>query len=234
MSDEDEFSEFQSEVRRKRLRLIALVALVITAIGILPWLIGFGFLGSRLVFSKKVTIYAINTSTETRLAWVEMPGPFAGRSARTELAPNSLQRLTSLSGRFDLVLADDDGAELERTSLNARDDIFYNPLGEACLAVFDLTPFYGNPNAPEEIPILDRIPQGTAIYEITADTLVLPRRLNPQRAAGAVHWIEDFGCDLLEPDQAGYLEMRAALKLQERYEQALEHQQELERARTGG
>ena len=193
-------------------KLPAIIGLaLVAALAIGPKLAGFGWFGARFLFSAEVPIYALNLSGQD--VTVEL-----SFSSDTTLAAGTLEVLETLAGPITLVARDADGTVVDELSIDAQGPLFYNVAGADCLAVFDLTSFYG-PQQRSAVTLHARIEQGTRLYPIDAETVVLPRRTNPDSTHGDVHWIESVSCSSLDPDRENELLMWAESRFMERRRQ---------------
>ncbi len=208
MTDLD-YDELVVPSARRRYALIGLIAAAfLLAVGGVPKILGFGWFASRMIGSEEIFVYVLNTSGQD----IEVQLPFA---ASRNVPAGTIETLRTLDGEITITALDMDGNVLETLDVSADGDLFYNALGSECLAVFDLTGLYGGEG---DMEVEARIFKSQHIYQITADTLIMPRRVAPDEARGVVHWIDTVGCNLLEEDNEEYLLAQAQVRLEDRRE----------------
>ena len=196
-------------------------ALFAAAIGGIPWLIGFGPFGHRLLTGDEIPVHVLNLSGGD----LEIELSFA---ATATVPGGTLETLNTLSGGATLRAIESDGTTLDEIDFDADGPVFYFA-GDECFAVFDISDFYGGEPDEGDVHVVRRMPEGTNFHAFEADTIVLPRRVAPDQARGVVHWLEDVPCDLLSPENEGYLTTRSFVRLQqrrERYEEQLREARE--------
>lgn len=186
----------------------ALGSLALVALGVIPWLLGAGWFGLRLASAGEVPIHVLNTSGSD----IEVQVSFASRRV---VASGTMETIETLAGPVSLTTHNADGELLESFEFEASVPVFYNAMGSECLAVFDLTPYYGG-QTEQPLQVLRRITRDERLVELDAGTLLLPRRTAPDQATPPVHWVEVVGCTLLEPAEEDYLVGQAEFRLQQR------------------
>lgn len=186
-------------------------------IGVIPYLLGFGFFASRVILSKDVNVYVWNFSGEELTFEIDF-------SEDVNL-PAGMETVRTLTGPVSITARGTDGEIVEHFDIELERPVFYNANGSTCFAVYDVTAYYDG-TEDSRLRLVDRIYQDDTFYEIQADTVVLPRRPTPTQAIGDVHWIEPVtDCDNLDPAYEESLLVQAEIRLQRRreeYEQALE------------
>ena len=207
---------------RSALTFVVVAALFAAAIGGIPWLIGFGPFGHRLLTGDEILIHVLNLSGGD----LEIELSFA---ATTTVPGGRMETLNTLSGGATLRAIQPDGAVRDEIEFDANGHVFYFAGDDECFAVFDISDFYGGEPDESDIHVVRRMPVGTNFHVFEADTVILPRRMAPDQARGTVHWLEDVPCDLLSAENAGYLTTRSFVRLQarrERYEEQLREARE--------
>lgn len=193
--------------RSRRAAILCAVA-ALAALAVIPRLLGAGWFGARVVLAREVPIHVLNTSGQDLVIKV----PFA---SATTVRAGTIETVETLAGPVALEAFGEDGERAEFFEFDAQVPVVYNALGSECLAVFDLTPFYGGEHAAP-LRVLDRISRDERLVELDAGTLILPRRTPPDQATAPVHWVEVVGCTLLDPSEEAYLVGQAEFRLQER------------------
>jgi hypothetical protein len=184
------------------------VAVVFALVG-LPWAVGYGPLGVRLVTSHRVAIHVLNLSGGD----VDVQLPF---ERRTVVRAGTLETLETLSGTIEIVTWDDELQESDRFTVEATGPMLYDVGATQCLAVFDVTGMYGG-RAQDAITFVEAVVRQRT-YAFRADTVLLPRRTPPDTAVGTVHWIEPVDCETLTDGDPDDLLMWAEYRLRLRRE----------------
>jgi hypothetical protein len=220
MAEETENNDLYEPIAptNPRTRVVAGVAVVaiVAVIGAIPAALGFGFFGYRL-FGNDVTIHILNVSGTDVVVTASFASP-------VESAAGSLNTAKSLSGPITIEAVDGSGVVVDSLAYNATTDILYNVAGGTCFAVFDATEFYSGADNPL-LRVADRIPAEQRLYDIAAETVVLPRRPPPAEASGMVHWIEDVDCSSLVPENEADLLTWAEYRMLARFERQQDAQQ---------
>jgi len=215
MSD-SEIEGFEVPPSRPWLAPLVVVS-AIAVIGVIPYLLGFGFFATRVIFSQDVNVYVWNFSGEELTFEIEF--------AEDVHLPAGMETVRTLTGPVTVAALNTDGEVVESFDLEIERPLFYNSNGSTCFAVYDVTSYYDG-TEDSRLRLVDRIYQDDRFYEIQAETVVLPRRPTPTQAIGDVHWIEPVtDCDNLDPAYEESLLVQAEIRLQRRreeYEQALQ------------
>lgn len=198
-------------------RLVVIIILIAVAVAaIYPSLIGIGPFGIKSFRAESVHLWVYNTTEQTTHVETSYGAPLAHEHV-LELAPMGIGHLYLKAGRRRLKIETRGGTE--KDSFNLSNDTIITTGDRTCYAVFDMSNFYDESKpADSDITLVDRVTAGTRMYVSTADTLVVPRQAMPRRAIGTVHWVEDFDCSLLAPEEEDTLMMRARVKLETREE----------------
>lgn len=227
MPVQDQSGEFQALVdsagdgRRSRAPAIVAALALVAAIGGIPWAIGFGPFGHRLLTGDEIPVHVLNLSGGDLTIELSF-------AADVVVAGGRMETLTTLTGGASLTSRDSDGEVRDQLTFDADGPVFYFAGDDECFAVFDISDFYGGEPDEGDIRVVSRMPVGTNLHLFGADTVVLPRRVAPDQARGTVHWLEDVPCDLLTPENEGYLTTRSFVRLQQRRER---YEEELREAR---
>ena len=219
MSEDDELQDWGE--RRGVLGPIVAIAGFIAALGLIPMTLGFGPFGLRVLTGETIDVHVLNLSGEDLVVSLSFSEPHP-------VTAGTMETLSTLSGRSQLVSTRPDGSVLDEIELDAAGAVFYNAGGGRCFAVFDLSDFYGGGD-DARLQVVARLGEDTRAYEFDADTVVLPRRVAPANARGVVHWIEPVGCNLLEPEEEPFLLGQNRVRLEqrrERYEENLRQARE--------
>ncbi|TVR01423.1 MAG: hypothetical protein EA398_10050 [Deltaproteobacteria bacterium] len=220
--DDLEEDGFERARRRQGLTIALVVLAGVVAIGGIPWALGFGPFAARLLSSTDVIVHVINRS--------EVPVEVEVSFARpVTVLPGHLDTTTALTGPLDVVARNTETGEVvESLSIRATGPIFYNVLGATCLVIFDLTALYGGQGG--EMRVHARVMEDERLFVVEAQTVVRPRHPAPESALGTVHWVEDFGCDMVRDGDDAFLLARAELRMRERLDLLEERRRLLEGA----
>lgn len=205
--------------------MVAVLGLLL-AVGGIPWAIGFGPFGHRLLTGDEIAVHVLNLSGgELRIE--------LSFAADAMVEGGRMDTLTTLSGGATLRSVDSDGIVRDEIEFDADGPVFYFAGDDQCFAVLDISDFYGGEEDEGDLQVVRRMPVGTNFHAFDADTIVLPRRVAPDQARGTVHWLEDVPCDLLTPENEGYLTTRSFVRLQQRRERYEEELREAREAAQG-
>ena len=178
-------------------------------LAVVPKLLGLDWFALRAITSKTIYVHVLNTSGQ------DLEVSVSHGSTETVTA-GTMALIQTMSGDVSISARGLDGELLEELEVRLDDDTLYNALGSECLAVLDVSSFYGADNIP--FSVVDRIRREDRLYTFTAGTVLLPRGTPPDSAAPPVHWIETFGCELLDDEEEGYLLTQAQVRLNARWE----------------
>ncbi len=209
---------------RSALTAAIVVALFALALGAIPWLIGFGPFGHRLLTGDEIAVHVLNLSGGE----LEVELSFA---ATATIEGGRMETLMTLSGGATLTSRTPDGEVRDTITFDEDRPVFYfagSP--DQCFAVFDITDFYNGEPEEGDLKLVRPMPAGTNFHAFEADTIVLPRRVAPDQARGTVHWLEDVSCDLLSDENGPYLIARTFVRMQQRREAHEERQREAREA----
>lgn len=218
------------ERRRTERKMMAITGVVILLIiAIAPMLFGIGLFGLHSCQAERVQVWVYNTTDSPVGVRISVPAPL-GSVSEAQIEAQGIQRIFFSSGTRNLEVTNAQGERREEV-LELKSHTVITTGENTCYAVFDVTSFYHEQITEQaEMSLVERVPAGTFIYSTTATTLVVPRQAMPRRAAGAVHWLEDFDCSLLEPENEAELMLVAYAKLETR-EEAFQERLEQRRAR---
>ncbi len=217
------FQRRRRQAARNRFLLLFLAALLLALTAIVPLLMGVGIFGLSSFKATEKALWVYNTTDTEASVDIAYEAPLAIHYTET-LAPYAITH-TRLKTGHRVIRTTVHGAETSHRVTLTHPTIV--TLGsETCLAVFDMTPFYHRSQFEDpSLKLVDTIEAGTAVYQVQADGMVVPRQAMPRNVNGTIHWVEDFGCDLLKEENRDVLMMRARQKLEER-EDALQKQME--------
>jgi len=207
---DDDYAPGDIDTSGSRVGMIV-VAVCVLIFAALPYALGYGPFGLRLLTASKAVIHVLNISGQELTIDVSFSSPKRVRAIDT---------VETLTGPIRLIARDADGQEVERFETRLTGDLFYNATGAACIAVFDLTDYYVD-GEDASIRVARRVFRGEVYFPIEAATVVLPRRAAPNQARGTVHWIEQVNCDTLQVENEEELLMWAEFRLRERRERLL-------------
>src|SRR5690625_88497 len=182
---------------------------------IYPALIGIGPFGIQSVRADTVSVWVYNTTEHTADVDIAYNAPLAFHHQET-LPPYGIERLLMKAGKRTLKITQND--QTQSASIDVQHPTLFTLGQKTCYAVFDVSEFYhGNPKGQEpDLRLVETLPAGTFMYQSSANVMVVPRQALPSQVNGSIHWVEDFGCDLLRDDQRDTLLLRARMKLEER------------------
>ncbi len=214
----EEFSDLEMNPPPSRAWVpLAIMAVLVVALGVGPRLMGFGFFGARLALSDDVLVHVLNTSGKDLRVTLSFTEP-------EDVPAGTIQTLTGISGPGSLTIATMDGEVLSTHEIDLQRPLFVNAQGSECLAVVDMSAYYnGGSQRGGGLTFVERIHEDREIYQTTADYLVLPRRTFPDQVRGTIHWIDTISCSLLDPamedDALMYLEGRMRIRRQQQEEE---------------
>lgn len=201
----------------------ALVAFI-AALGLIPMALGFGAFGLRLIVSDQIPVHILNLSG----ADADITLSFA---ADAQVVAGTMDTMETLSGPFEITATHPDGTVVDQLEIDADGPVFYNVGGGKCFAVFDISTLYlGEGESESDVTVVARLYEDTRFYAFEADTILLPRRVPPDRAFGTVHWLEPVACSLLDPAEESFLVGRSLVRLGHRRDQYEEARQEAREA----
>lgn len=217
------FERKKKKERSERRLWIAILTVAVAVAAIYPALIGIGPFGIQSVRSATVAVWVYNTTEHTTDVDIAYNAPLAFHHQES-IPPYGIQRLMLNAGKRTLTLSHKDITS--DIQVDIQHPTLFTLGNRTCYAVFDVGEFYhGNPQGNEpDLRFIETIPAGTFMYQSRADVMVVPRQALPSKVNGSIHWVEDFGCDLMDDDQRDTLLLRARMKLEER-QAALEEAQ---------
>lgn len=168
---------------------IALAALLVVA-G-LPKALGLGWFGARQWASQRVSLHVLNTAG--RDLYVE-----ADLTRRLYATAGRIETTQTFTGPNVLRVLELDGTEVSRHAIDIRGQVLVNAQGSECLAVVDISSFYGG-GGSQRLELVARVPKEQEIVPIETEQVVLPRRQFPDQARIPIHWIETTDCRMLDP-----------------------------------
>jgi hypothetical protein len=187
--------------------LIALGALAaLGLIGGIGQLSGAGWFAHRTILWGEGELYVLNMG-------MEPVGVVADGGKLVEVAPQDAQLIPLIGGTTRVEVRDKSGTVTQTHEVTIDGSHALLKLGEPrCLAVVDLTPFYGGKGGGQII-IHEVVPADQPVWIAGSRNVVWPRRDLPPRLAGGDgpgRWVEIVGCELLDdrPFLAGMLQLR--------------------------
>jgi hemin uptake protein HemP len=232
MDPEETLADVEREYRRKQRRTRWLTALIFTAFlgltGLIPWLFGYGFLGMALFSENDVKLHVMNSTHRPAVATVTRASGLFPASEQFDVGPRQIKSFGLLGGDVEITMEHHGETLIDRQSFDLTNDLFVTADPSLCFAVFDLEPLYTGEALPGELPIVARFGPDELTYPITSDAVVLPRKVHPDRKVGTLHWIEDFSCDTVDPENETILQEVALNTLtmrQQRLQEARERRQ---------
>lgn len=220
--EQDAAFERKKNTEKSERRLwIGIILAAFAVVAIYPALIGIGPFGIASVRADTVPVWIYNTTEHTTDVDLAYNAPLAFHHQET-IPPYGIQRMLMKAGKRTLTLTQNNHADAH--PLDVQHPTLITLGDQTCYAVFDVTAFYqGEEDA--DLQLVETIPAGTFVYESSANVMVVPRQALPHQVSGNIHWVEDFGCDLIQEDQRDTLLLRARMKLEER-QAALEKAQQ--------
>lgn len=215
MSDalEAELGQIRARARKRTIVVAGTILAAMALVGAVPALLGYGPFASRLLFGGRVAVHLLNASDHDLVVSMPFVAP-------TEVKAGHMETVQTLRGPFELVARDASGQVVERLEGDAERPMVVNLLGATCLAVFDLTGFYGSDD--RTVSVVTTLAGDVRLYEIEADAVVLPRRPPLDRAAGTVHWIELIDCASVGEDNRDDLAAWGEFRIMQRYNELQE------------
>jgi hypothetical protein len=211
MNEDDDLLPPQPSPLKARLGIAAAILAGLLVIGGIGELSGAGWFAHRSIMWGEGELYVLNMGDEPLKI-------VADGVEREEVAARDARIIPLIGGTTHISLSSAAGEP--RGVYDVTIDGSYALLkvgSEVCLAVADITPYYGGKRTPQGVPIQEVVGAEQALWIAGSRNVVWPRREFPKILAGGDgpgRWVEMVGCDLLE-DRAflsGYLELR----LQER------------------
>lgn len=211
---EASFERKRKKEKTDRMLWIGILVAAFAVVAIYPALIGVGPFGIKSIRADTVAVWVYNTTEHTADVDLAYNAPLAFHHEEN-IAPYGIQRLMMKAGKRSFTFTQ---RETPKTvNLHITSPTLFTLGKDTCYAVFDVGEFYhGAEQGEAELKLVQTIPAGTFMYESPADVMVVPRQALPQKAQGSIHWVEDFGCQLIEDGQRPTLLLRARMKLEER------------------
>lgn len=211
---EASFERKRKKEKADRVLWLGIISAALAIVVIYPALIGIGPFGIKSIRADTIPIWVYNTTEHTTDIDVAYNAPLAFHH-QENIPPYGIERMMMKAGMRTLKVTHNEQTETMRLDLQHPTLL---TLGKkTCYAAFDVGEFYhGTDEGEPELRLVQTIPAGTFMYESTADVMVVPRQALPQRVHGTIHWVEDFGCELIEERHHDTLLLRARMKLEER------------------
>lgn len=211
---EASFERKRRKEKADRLLWIGIIGAALAMVVIYPALIGIGPFGIKSIRADTIPIWVYNTTEHTTDVDMAYNAPLAFHH-KDNIPPYGIQRMMMKAGERTLIITHSDTSDTVRLDLQHPTLLTLGK--ETCYAAFDVGEFYhGTDEGEPELRLVDTIPAGTFMYQSPADVMVVPRQALPQRVHGTIHWVEDFGCELIQDEQRDTLLLRARMKLEER------------------
>lgn len=200
--------------------LMGAVFVIAAVLGaIVPTLSGYGPFGWVLITTEQAEVYVLNQSGQTLVVRARLAEPLV-------IEDGHLDSLKARTGPNQLIVESESGEVLDTQDVELGERSIYTGLGASCVAIIDLTGFYGGREG--DLRLVDGLDSERRWAPLESHMVLLPRRAPPQQVVGSIYWVEEMPCDLLHHDDLSYLYTQAEVRLRHRYEQ---HQELLERAR---
>lgn len=211
---EASFERKRLKEKSDRLLWLGIVGVAVLIVFIYPVLMGIGPFGIKSIRADTKSIWVYNTTEHSADVDVAYNAPLSFHH-KENIPPYGIQRLMMKAGQRTFTVTQNNDERTTRINLQHPTLI---TLGKrTCYAAFDVSEFYhGTDQGEPELRLVHTIPAGTFMYESPSDVMVVPRQALPQRVQGTIHWVEDFGCDLIQEGQEATLLLRARMKLEER------------------
>lgn len=191
------------------------VLVAIAGIGGIGQLSGAGWFGYRDWMYGPGELYALNMGDEP--LWISVDG-----MERLEVPAQNAQIADLMGGTSHVVVTDTDEAVVDEYDITIDgSDAFLKLTDEGCLAVVDITPFYGG-NASGALDFEAYLRRDARVWIPQSRNVVWPRKDFPSRLEGGQGkglWFELVACDLFEEPK--FLDGYLAARIEQRMEKAL-------------
>lgn len=212
----DETESYERPSRLKKVAIwVVIVGLVLAGIGFIGHLSGAGWFGYRTWLYEGGELYMLNMSGQPLYASVD-------GAPKVEVPAQNAQIVDLLGGTSVVEVTDAAGAPAGRYEVEVnRSDAFLKLTDEGCLAVVDVTPFYGG----KQGAMLDfeaYLRRDARLWIPRSRNVIWPRKDFPaqlQGGEGKGYWFELVACELL--DEPVFLDAYLATRLDSRMAKAL-------------
>lgn len=207
---------YERPSRLKKILLGALVVgLALTGVGLIGHLSGAGWFGYRTWLYEGGELYLLNMSKQALYASVDGAPP-------VEVPAQNAQIVDLLGGTSVVEITDASGAPAGRYDVRVnRSDAFLKLTDEGCVAVVDVTPFYGG-TQKDMLDFEAYLRKDARLWIPRSRNVIWPRKDFPaqlQGGEGKGYWFELVGCELL--DEPVFLDAYLATRLDSRMAKAL-------------
>lgn len=211
MTEDDDLIPPQPSPLKARLAILAAVLVGLLIIGGIGQLSGAGWFAHRSILWGEGELYVLNMGDEPLKI-------VADGVEREEVAARDAQIIPLVGGTTHIRLLSASGEPRGEHDVTIDGSYALLKVGpEICLAVADITPYYGGKGGAQGVPIHEVVRADQPIWIAGSRNVVWPRRDFPKILAGGDgpgRWVEMVGCDLL--DDRGFLSGYLELRLQER------------------
>lgn len=212
-----EVTESYERPSRLRAILIGLVvaALVLTGVGLIGHLSGAGWFGYRNWYYEGGELYLLNMSKQPLYASID-------GGERVEVPAENAHIVDVQGGTSVVDITDASGAAAGRYEVTVdRSHAFLKLTDEGCLAVVDVTPFYGG-TQKDKLDFEAYLRRPTRVWIPRSRNVIWPTKDFPaqlQGGEGKGFWFELVACELL--DEPIFLDAYLATRLESRMAKAL-------------
>lgn len=191
------------------------VALILAAVGSIGQLSGAGWFGYRTFLYGEGQLYSLNMSPEP--LWISVDG-----RERVEVPAENANIVDLVGGTSSVEVFTADGKPVDSYSVKINDShAFLKLTDHACVAVVDITPFYGG----QQNRVLDFeafLKPHERLWFPQSKNVVWPRKDFPSRLQGGEGkglWFEIVACELF--DEVPFLDAYLATRIEQRMAAAL-------------
>ncbi len=173
------------------------------------YLSGLGWFGYRSFFYGSGELYVMNRGDAEASVSVDGREPVV-------IKPDHYEMLELIGGTSEVLVEQDDDTTTYPIETN-HSDAFLRVSNKECLVATNVTPFYGDGKAPDDLEIVERIRSGEHVYVPGSLNVMWPRQNFPDQLSGSGGpgiWVETVGCALF--DEPDYLQSYLRVRLQDR------------------
>lgn len=211
----DELSEKKPSSVGKWVALIAGLLAVLGVVGFIGTISGAGFFGYRSILFGEGELYALNMG-DTPL-WVAVDG-----RERAEVPAGNAKVVDLVGGTSQVVVTDADEKTIATYEVTIDDShAFLKLTDEGCVAVVDITPFYGGQQGGR-LDFDAYLRNDARVWIPQSKNVVWPRKDFPPKLSGGQGkglWFELVACELFE--EPGFLDAYLATRVEQRMARAL-------------
>lgn len=195
--------------------ILAALAVIALGVGVIGHISGAGWFGHRTWLYGDGELYALNMGDDP--LWVAVDG-----RERKKVPPNGAQ-IFDLVGGTSIVEVTDEGSDVvDRYDVTVDDShAFLKLTDEGCLAIVDITPFYGGQQG-KRLDFDAFLRQDARVWIAGSKNVVWPRKDFPSKLSGGEGpglWFELVACELFE--EQDFLDAYLATRIEQRMASAL-------------